>query len=835
MFSNYLIIAFRRLIRHKIYSFINILGLAVGIAFCLLLFLFIRHEWTYDRFHKDSDHIFRVIHLGRATTGESFMLTIMPETLGPLLKAEFPQLTQVVRVRDGKKEKIGIGERQHTERLLFVDADFLKLFSFPLRQGDRESALEDPGAIVLSESVAQRCFGDTNPMGKDVRIATSYWQNEPRIFTVRGIIADPPSNSSIQFGALLPYSTLPPLKAFSLMPDSPMNDASRLNFWAPKDYVFVRLRDQAHVEDVNQGLVEFVKVHKVSAQREVSLQLQPLREIHFDRRPTFMPLEPPGNPSYAYILAGIALSVLLIACVNFTNLSIAQFSTRAREVGVRKMVGAQRGQLMLQFWGESLAVTALALILGFALAELCLPTFNGLTRVPLAMDYVPSWSSVLFISGLLMLVGLTSGTYPAVVLSGFEPITFFKDRLQLSGNGMVQRALVVLQFAASIILVITTAAMFGQIAFLKTKNLGFLGDQVVVISTNGLQTTGDVEAQRTKRAHIFSTYRQALESYSGIVGVTRSNLFSNMDADDQLNEVPVRLPNDAEVRIPYIDVESDFLGMLGIRLLAGRTFSESAGAAAQSTILVNETLVKQFGLEEPLGFQVPLRRQIAIGTDIRNMKMQMIRNPEIIGVVRDFHIRSLHDTVPPLVIFLRPESLSGEFLVRIHPERTAETLVFLAETWREIIGDAPFNYVFLDERFDRLYHSEERWQTIVGYASLFALFVACLGVFGLTAITVARRTREFGIRKALGATTRHIFALLSKEFMILILIANAIAWPLAYYAVDRWLQDFAYRIDLGIGLFVLSGSLVLMTALLTVGLQALHAARRNPVDALRYE
>lgn len=825
MFTHYLKTAIRHLTRHKTYSVINILGLAMGIAFCLLTFLFVKHEWSYDKFHKQSDHIFRLISKNKAPkTGETYFFTIMPETMAPLLKEEFPQIDQIVRIRDGFMNPVQIDQQPYDTRFLFVDPNFFQMFSFPLTHGDATTALDSPSAIVLTKSTAKKCFGSETPIGKSVTIQSHYWQNESRAFTVTGIAADPPTNSSIQFDILFPYSVLPPTRAFSAGPDSPMNDPSKLNFFILNNHIFVKLHNDSQVREVNQNLEAFVDTRKVS-QRDVTIQLQPITESHFDSRPEHT-LEPPGNPAYPYILMGITIAVLLIACVNFMNLAIARLSTRAREVGVRKMVGAQRGQLMRQFWGESFIVTTLALLLGFALAEFFLPTFNQLIQMPLELDYGLSTSSFLFSVGILLFIGLTSGMYPAFILSNFEPIAILKSRLQLNSSGLLRNALVVLQFTVSIFLVIGTVVMFQQISFLKGKNLGFAGDQIVAFSTSGIKVTGNSQTRRTKRNNILSAFRNQLQQHASILGVTHSRVFSNMKANKSLRQLTAEFPNDVEVQIPYLDVDTDFLTTMGIARLQGRNFEPDESL---KMVLVNETLVNQFALTAPLGEQLPVSRNIA-----RNRRHQIVRNPEIIGVIKDFHVRSLHQSVPPLILFLNPPQ-SGEFLVRIHPERTAETLSFMAEQWKTITGDAPFEYVFVDDQFDHQFQNEERWQAIITYASAFGLFVACLGVLGLTAIAVSRRTKEFGIRKVLGATTQHIVTLLSRELMILILIANLVAWPIAYYGVNRWLQDFAYRIDIGISLFLIGGAFVFFTALLTIALQALQAAHKNPVEALRYE
>ena len=561
----------------------------------------------------------------------------------------------------------------------------------------------------------------------------------------------------------------------------------------------------------------------------LTLHLQPIADIHFDREIT-NGLSTPSNPAYSYILAGIALSVLLVACINFMNLAIARSATRAREVGIRKVVGAMRFQLMKQFWGESLLLTGVGMLLGLALTEFFLSTFNALTQVNLTLNYRPSLSSVLFGVSLLLVISLVSGIYPALVLSGFDPIAVLKNRFNIGGRSWSGRVLIVGQFVVAILFLIATLVMSRQLTFLKEKNLGLNESQVVLI--NPRYSSPD----RQQRHRILQLFKQELKRHTNIINVTQSSLFSHLEADSDNRKSNITFPNGEVVEKAEISVDYDFFDTLGINLLAGRNFSPDFGTDAKQAVLVNKTFVERAQLEQPLNTTLPMTKMmISLMTGDSRPKVQRIKNPKIIGIVDDFHLKSLHHALPPLVIFLDAASLSSDFLVRIRPERIPETLAFMAEKWQSIAGDARFDYVFLDENFDRLYREEERWGTIVQYASFFALFVACLGVLGLTSLAITRRTKEIGIRKVLGASNHHIVALLSREFVVLILIANLIAWPIAHYGVDHWLRDFAYRIDAGISLFLLGGLLVFVTALLTIGVQALKAAQRNPVHALRYE
>ena len=852
MLKNYLTIALRNLVRYKTYTATNAIGLATGIAFCLLTFLYVRHEWTYDQFHEKSDRIFRLGMSGGMFGGRDNAIGVrLSDQIGPLMGENIPQFAHVVRIHEGPGT-VSLGNNTFKVKSLFTDEDFFQLFTFPFIHGDPKTVLANPNSIVLTQSVAQKYFGQNDAVGREITIRDKIWNEEDKTFVVAGIAQDPPENSSIQFDLIFSYASIPPSKR-SVMRVSISQDgrAERKEIAPPVfsngiDVTYIRLIDNVQLADIAPVLNAFVEANKTPNpfsrgksnpkffEQNVTLHLQPIADIHFDHEIT-EGLSTPSNPAYSYILAGIALSVLLVACINFTNLAIARSATRAREVGIRKVVGAMRFQLMKQFWGESLLLTGVGMLLGLALTEFFLSTFNALTQVNLTLDYRPSLSGVLFGVSLLLVIGLGSGIYPALVLSGFDPIAVLKNRFNIGGRSWSGRILIVGQFVVAILFLIATLVMSRQLTFLKEKNLGLNESQVVLVKPR--YSSPD----RQQRHRILQLFKQELKRHTNIINVTQSSLFSNLEADSDNRKSNITFPNGEVVEKADISVDYDFFDTLDINLLAGRNFSPDFGTDAKQAVLVNKTFVERAQLEHPLNTTLPMTKMTISFTpgDFKPgssiPKPTRIKDPKIIGVVDDFHLKSLYHALPPLVIFLDAAGLRRDFLVRIRPERIPETLAFMAEKWQSIAGDARFDYVFLDENFDRLYREEERWGTIVQYASFFALFVACLGVLGLTSLAITRRTKEIGIRKVLGASNHHIVALLSREFVVLILIANLIAWPIAHYGVDHWLRDFAYRIDAGISLFLLGGLLVFVTALLTIGVQALRAAQRNPVHALRYE
>ena len=849
MLKNYLTIALRNLVRYKIYTAINALGLATGIAFCLLTFLYVRHEWTYDQFHEKSDRIFRLGMSGGMFGGRDNTRHVwLSEKIGPLMRENIPQFAHVVRIRQGPGT-VSHGNNTFEAKSLFTDEDFFQLFTFPLIHGDPKTVLANPNSIVLTQSAAKKYFGQNNVVGQEISIRDRIWNEEEKNFVIAGIAQDPPENSSIQFDLIFSYASIPPSKQSTVRMSISLSQDGKTErkeitppvFSRGNNVTYIQLIDNIQLADMAPVLNALVEANKTPTpvskgkstprffEQGLTLHLQPIADIHFDREIT-NGLSAPSNPAYSYILAGIALSVLLVACINFTNLAIARSATRAREVGIRKVVGAMRFQLMKQFWGESLLITGVGMLLGLALTEFFLSTFNALTQVNLTLDYQPSLSGALFGVSLLLIISLVSGIYPALVLSGFDPISVLKNRFNIGGRSWSGRVLIVGQFVVAILFLIATLVMSRQLTFLKEKNLGLNESQVVLIKPRiSLE-------DRQQRHRILQLFKRELKQHPQIVNVTQSRLFSHLEADSDTRKSDITFPNGEIVEKAEISVDYDFFDTLGINLLAGRNFLPNFGTDATQAVLVNKTFVERAQLEQPLNTTLPMtKRMLSFVRGESFPKSTRIKDPKIIGVVDDFHLTSLYHALPPLVIFLEAASLSSDFLVRIRPERIPETLAFMAEKWQTIAGDSRFDYVFLDENFDRLYREEERWGTIVQYASFFALFVACLGVLGLTSLAITRRTKEIGIRKVLGASNHHIVALLSREFVILILLANLIAWPIAHYGVEHWLRDFAYRIDAGMGLFLLGGLLVFVTALLTIGVQALKAAQRNPVHALRYE
>ncbi len=815
MLRNYLTIAVRHLRKHTGYAFISITGLAIGLAFCLLTFLFVRNEWTYDAFHEQADQIYRVNTERLWPEGDWRAMSQSSNPLGPVLAEAFPEVLQSTRLSYGSygpdKGAMLIPHEAGDIRVasLFADSSFFDLFSFPLKWGHPSIALRRKDAIVLSQETAQIYFGHDNPVGQRLTLRPLKTPRRTYDFVVTGVAASIPENSTIRFDVLMPYERASEI--FGLNAERWMSYGT---------FTYVRLADHAQPAALEQKLIPLVEAHMRRSPGQVgdvrALRLQPLTAMYLD--PSVEHIEPVGNPVYTYILSGIALLVLLIACINFMNLSVGRSSARAKEVGVRKVLGARRGQLMKQFWSEALLMSGLALVLGLVLAWVFLPTFNALVEKDLSFAYVTHGGVLLFLSVLVLVVGLIAGSYPAVVLSGVEPVAVLKGTLKVGGGRLFSRSLVVAQFTLSIFLMVSAVVMLGQLKLLKKKNLGFNDDQVVVVDLGDLPESDDQRPSIDPRA----PYLNSLSQHPGI----RSASLLRYDFD-RPHYVTVTFPSAEERNIYAFYVGYQFLETLEIDLIAGRYFSEDFGADATEAVMVNEALVRQFGWEAPLDEILPVEYIHGAAT---------FSDPQVIGVVKDFHFQSLHHAVEPVALFLNlsPEVMNYLF-ARLSPDHLPETLAYMEAQWHEVDPYLPFDYFFLDAYLDRQYRTEEQWSTIVSYATFFAILIACLGAFGLTALAVTHRTKEIGIRKVLGASVSQVVVLLSSEFVKLLLVANILAWPLAYVAMDRWLQGFVYRFDLGLGTFALTGAAVLVMVLLAVGAQTIKAALANPVRTLRYE
>ncbi len=795
MFRNYITVAVRNLLRHKAYSLINISGLAIGMACCILILLYVQDELSYDRYHENAGRIYRLA-LEAQIPGKVLKAPVTPGPMGPAFANDYPEVISAVRFyRDPwHNPLVSHGDKRfYQERFFFADSNVFDMFTFPLIRGNPKTALREPNSIVITEEMAEKYFGNEDPMGKVLAVELRHMLAD---FRVTGILRRIPHNSHFRFDCLAPIANV--------------SDLWRDIFDNWGNYLvctYLLLRKDPRPALLEEQFPSFMNTHMKDEQMSITLHLQPLTRIHLHSHLEYE-IEPNSDIAYIYVFSAIAFFILVIACINFINLSTARSTNRAKEVGMRKAVGAHRLQLIRQFLGESVFLSLIALMLAIALVELALPALNALAGKELAMGYGGNLPVLLGLVGIALFVGIVSGTYPAFFLSAFQLADVLKGTLKAgSKNPLLRRVLVVLQFAISIILIIGTGVVYNQLDYIRDKRLGFHKEHVIVLPIRGQEVRQNYEAIRSKLLQDPDILGVAASSRvpGGIIGKC------SISPEGAQNEFVV----------PWLSVDHDFIETLGIELAAGRDFSKDFATDAAEAIMLNEAAVKRFGWESP---------HKAIGKKARFWG----KKRAVTGVVKDFHISSLHHSIEPLVLHVHP----NDFLyisARIRSDHISDALDFLKHTWHEFAPNHPFEYFFLDDSFDKLYRAEHKLGRIFGSFSLLAISIACLGLFGLASFATEQRTKEIGIRKVLGASVSGIVLLLSKEFTKLVIVSNLIAWPIAYFAMKDWLENFAYHIHIGVGTFVLGGILALIIALLTVSFQAIKAALANPVDALRYE
>jgi putative ABC transport system permease protein len=804
MFSSYLKLALRNLWKEKLYAFINIVGLAIGIACCILIAAGVLRELSYDDFHANGDTIFRLVLAEKHANGETSRTTLFPATLSPAIAKEFAGVKHVSGYIGVQSRIVHEGE-SFSGRQAEINPAFLSLFTFPLVAGDVATALNEPNDMVLTKTLAQKIFGVREGNYSEVvgKIVSLAGQED---FKITGVLEDVPRNSSLIFDFLIPLGDGPKFGGNSN--------------WAGFTTVYLQLQDAAAAKEFEKLLPPFLERHLGDEFRQdeelsslgsfkevITPQLQPLRDIYLNDeiRSNYIKT---GSAVTLYSMSAIAVLILAIACFNFVTLSVGRSSSRATEVGIRKVLGAQRSQVAVQFWGETILLSLFALVLGIALAEIILPAFKTMLGVEeYAINYIKSWGMPLSIFLIIVVTGVIAGAYPSIVLSRFQPVNVLKGKLGLSGRGRLTRWLVVMQNGLCVALLIVTGVMSQQLTYFQNKDLGFDKEQVAVVSA-----FGETNSER---------YKQKLAQLAGVVsaGGSDRSFTSGWQTGGVKNE------KGEWVTVRFIRIDPNYLATLHIDLVAGRNFSYDRPVDVKESVIVNETLVRAFGWDDPIGKQLP-----DLQTDTSKAA------PAIIGVVKDFHIDRLHRELQPLVLHMNPDRHGiYSLFVRLAPNEIPETLRRMETAWRENTPEYPFNYSFLDDNLNRQYEQERVWRRILAWSSVLTIVIASMGLLGLALHAVNRRTKEIGIRKVLGASAASLVANLSKDFVKLMLLANLLGWPLAYLAAGKWLENFAYRIDLTVWVFLTAGALSLAVALLTISFRTLTAALSNPVKALRYE
>jgi putative ABC transport system permease protein len=797
MFTNYLKIAMRNIFRHKSFSLINIAGLAVGMGCCLLIFLYVQSELSYDRFHEKADRIYGLVNDVRFPTGvtKTAYTSAFP---GPTMAEAFPEITSMTRLARARESFVFIHQTQLFEErnLLYADSTLLEIFSFPLVWGNPQTALKAPFSLVLKQSTARKYFGDANPLGQ---VLTA---NDNQSYTVTGVLADLPKNSHLQFDGLISMATAQQTGTFYFQDRLDLRFATYFLLRAGVEKAALEAKFPDYVERL---IGDLQRANNFFYQ----FRLVPLADMYLNSEYCGNGLR--GSWTNVVTFSAIALFTLAIACINFMNLATARSLLRAREVGVRKAIGAQRLQVAWQFLGESTLLCLIALAAAVFTAWLFLPIFNALSGNALEMTALLAPSYVLGLLGVGIVVGILAGIYPALALSRFNPVAVLKGRFISSAHGArLRQGLVVLQFAISVILIVGTAIVYKQIHFMQQQNPGFRTEQMLVVNFKGDKNVRQqIDAIKTE-----------LRKIPGVAGATASWMVPGAGRPEALARVEVPDGTRREIMMPVYPVDTDFLPLYNLQIIAGRNFSPDFATDAKEAFIVNETAVRELGYAAP---------QEIVGKSFYEWGQE----GRVIGVVKDFHYTSLHEKIRPMNFLLG--SIPDYLTLRLSGENLQQTMAEVESAWQRLAPQRPFDYRFLDEAFGAQYRAEQRFNRIVGSFSLLAIFIACLGLFGLASFAAERRIKEIGIRKVLGATVPNVIGLLSKDFVTLVLLANLLAWPVAWYAMQNWLQNFAYRVDIGWWVFVLAGGLAFVIALLTVSAQAIRAALANPVEALRYE
>jgi putative ABC transport system permease protein len=810
MLKNYLKIMIRSVINQKAFSLINILGLAIGMASAIVVFLLICYELSFDAYHEHAGRIYRLLG-GGAQEGSAYSQAV----LAPALRQAFPEVLATARFAPCRPAPLISYQDRHfyEPRFYWADSTVFDVFTFPLIKGNPKTALTEPYSVLLTEDVAHKYFGDEDPLGKIVTFRT---EETTRDYLVTGILKNIPARSHFKFDFLASLAS----------------ELQGRKHWYYRVYTYILLPENYPPARFEQKIPQFAENFRDRPnlyRRVKKARLQPLTQIHLHSA-LYKELEENESISYIFLFSCIGILILLIACINYMNLSTAQSLKRAREVGVRKVFGANRAQIIRHYLGEALGLSFLAVFIATGIVELVLPLFNRLAEKQLAMDFDDAGFLFAGLLGTATVAGIVSGSYPAFFLSRFNPVEIFRATTATRSHGaLFRKGLVVFQFAVSVALMLVTGIILGQLHYMKSTSLGFSGEQVLVMKRSQLPR------------HKYSAFKNELLKHPGIVSVAASSAVPGIHTPSTVYGTKTG-GIDSTFLCYEFAVDHDFITTLEIQLDKGRVFEKDRDN--EMAFLVNEEFVKRYAWDNPVG--QPLVNYNSYLNTITGEAISYELPGKIIGVVKDFHLHSLHRAIEPVVI--RPDfswyssraaTFFGEnvpyILVRIHPKQTQEIIEVVRQHLRTFAPDSPVEISFLSQDFEMLYAEERKLAQIYSGFSLLAIFIACLGLFGLAAFAAERRTKEIGIRKVLGATVANVTALLSKDFVKLVLLANLIAWPAAWYAMNKWLQNFAYRIEIGWWVFALAGGLALVIALLTVSAQAIHAALANPVESLRYE
>lgn len=802
MIKSYFKTAFRNLLRYKFISAINLFGLTVGLTCCLLITIYIFNELSYDKYNKNADNIYRVerTFLNAETGAVSLELGAVAPPFAPFLQNDFKDIKKVTTLLPGGIAAVRYNDKIFNEKkLFFADENLFDVFDIKVTKGNAAKALNEPYSVMLTEEAAKKYFGSEDPVNKILRLDNKF------ICKVTGIFKALPNSAHWHPDMLLSFNTLKDTAVYG-------EEKLRTNWGNNAFYTYLLLPDNYDPKKLEKQFPSFLNRNiQAKASDWTSLSLRKLTDIHLYSHKD-SEIEENGDIKRVYIFSAIALFILLIACINYMNLSTARSALRAKEIGVRKVVGAGKAELIIQFLSESVFLCSVAAIFSLVLVSVSLPWFNKLSAQSFSFNTLMQPKIIVALLFVPLVVGVSAGIYPAIFLSSFKPVKVLKGIFK-AGNSTVsfRKVLVVVQFSVSIILIISTAVVFQQLRYIQNRSLGFNKEHILTFNNNeGLNTS-------------WEAFKTALLSDANVQVVGRSSRIPSgrlLDADgSQINRGNSLAPTKADIK--YVRADEGFISTYQIKMAAGRNFSK-AFSTDTSSFLINEAAVKALGLQSS---------QDAVGKQFQYGE----RKGEIAGVFQDFNFESLHQRVIPIVLFASAK-LNGYSKISVKVSGNTEAaLTHIENTWKKFLPETPFDYAFLDERFADLYKSEQQQQSIFTIFSCIAIFIACLGLFGLSAFTITQRIKEIGIRKVLGASVGSIVNLISKEFLLLVIIASFIAFPVAWYAMNTWLQDFAYRINIAWWIFIAAGVTALLVAFVTISFQAIKAALANPVKSLRTE
>jgi len=806
MFFIFLKSAYRSLSKKKFYTIINVLGLAIGLTCAILIGLYVRHELSYDTYHKDHELIYRVeSHFEIQGTDDLFAATAFP--LARALAIEYPEIESFCRLMPMDNNLFIYGDQKFQfNDVYFADSSAFNMFSYEFLAGNPEKCLENPLTILLTQSMAEKIFGKEDPMNKQIQIG------DGRTYTVTALIRDVPSNTHMKFNALTSMTSLIEVfgkeNYYNLSPNA---------FWNIGFYSYIKLHKGSDISKIAGNLGFFYEkyINSVGKQINASFEMmfQPISRVHLYSKVGYD--LPRGNLNNIYAFLAVAFFLLLIGCINYMNLATAYSGSRALEVGIRKVVGADKGSIQRQFLTESVLIAFLAFVLAFVAALAMIPLFRNLTGIPMEFSFKNNWIYLAAMFGISLLTGLISGSYPSFYLSSFLPVKVLKGNSMRNSKSFLRKLLVIVQFSISIILIIGTITVIRQLSFVRNTDLGFDDDNLLTM------TVRDTSAVKN-----MSTILEEIKRNPNVIntGLSNSHPGEGYGIIVQRYETPDGTM--AEKGINFLFVDQDYLKTMNVIIAKGRDFDSNNQTDYTEACIVNEACAEKLGWGD-----AALGKKLDFGADLDGTASLYTK---VIGVVKDFNYLSLHNKVDPVVILLSTQPLRN-ISIRIKGENVNETLDYLKSIWQKFCPVYPFEYQFLDDSLQKQYLSEQKLGKMFTYLSFICIFIACLGLFGLAAYTAEQRTKEIGIRKVMGATIMNIVMSLSKEFLIWVIISNALAWPIAWYMMNKWLQNYAYHVEIPVSTYILSGIIALLIAIVTVCFRALKAAYANPIESLRYE